>query len=360
MEIENVFATRLVSARKMVGLSLQELADKLGNVVTKQALSKYEQGKMKPDSQVLIALSNALSLSIDYFYSTPKVKVEFEEIDFRKFVTKLSKPDEVTAIERSKDSFERYFELEETLQLNEESDYFDFDKKIASPGDAEEAAKQLRKQWDLGYDPIPDVVEMLEDKGYKVIDIDAPEGFDGMKAKVGNRKVIVLSRTKNEQDDIVRKRLTALHELAHHALKFAEDITQKQLEKLCNVFAAAVLYPEDMARKELHKERFHFFEKELIMIKERWGISFTAIFYRANHLGILNDFVLKKFTIGFNKRGYNIPNKEPGRFRSREKPTRMERLVFLGLGKDVLTINEAAFFAGITAWELRKQMQVMV
>jgi hypothetical protein len=39
------------------------------------------------------------------------------------------------------------------------------------------AAKELRKKWKLGYDPIPDVVEMLEDKGYKVIEIDAPRWF---------------------------------------------------------------------------------------------------------------------------------------------------------------------------------------
>jgi len=47
---------------------------------------------------------------------------------------------------------------------------------------------------------------MLEDKGYKVIDIDAPEGFNGMKANVAERKVIVLKKTQNpDNDDIVRK-----------------------------------------------------------------------------------------------------------------------------------------------------------
>jgi transcriptional regulator with XRE-family HTH domain len=60
--MENVFASRLVSARKMAGLSLQLLADRLENAVTKQALNKYEQGKMKPDSKGLIALANALNV----------------------------------------------------------------------------------------------------------------------------------------------------------------------------------------------------------------------------------------------------------------------------------------------------------
>jgi hypothetical protein len=53
----------------------------------------------------------------------------------------------------------------------------------------------LRKEWDLGYDPIPDVVEMLEDKGYKVVEIEAPNSFDGLKADTGTQKVIVLRKS---------------------------------------------------------------------------------------------------------------------------------------------------------------------
>ena len=359
--MDNVFANRLISARKMAGLSLQELADKLGNVVTKQALNKYEQGKMKPDSKGIIALAKALNVSVDYFYSVPSVNVELTDVEFRKYSTKLSKSEEASVLERSKENFQRYLELENMLQLKEKRFYFTYNNIIKTKEDAEAAAKQLRKDWILGYDPIPDVVEMLEDKGYKVIDIDAPEGFDGLKAIIGNEKVIALRKTSDdEKEDIVRKRFTALHELAHHSLKFHKDIAHKDEETLCHVFACAVLYPEDMARKELHKERFHFYEKELIIIKERWGISFSAIFQRANRLGILSDFVFRRFNIGFKQRGYHIPNAEPGRYRSREKPTRMERLVYLGLAKEVLTINEAAFFSGTTAWKLRQQMQLMV
>lgn len=358
--MENVFANRLQSARKMAGLSLQGLADKLEKPVSKQSLNKYEQGIMKPDSEVLIALANSLNVSVDYFYSAPSVKVEFESIDFRKYSSKLSKTEEISLIEKAKDCFERYFELENILQLNEKYDYFTFDKEIKTAEEAEEAARKLREEWNLGYDPIPDVVEMLEDKGYKVIELLVNDAFDGMKADVGDKKIIVLKKSVNANDDVVRKRFTALHELAHHALTFSTALKHAEEEKLCHVFACAVLYPEEMAKKELHKERFHFYEKELEIIKERWGISFTAIFHRAHRLGILNDFILRKFHVGYKKRGYHKPNSEPGRYRSKEVPTRMERLVYLGLAKNVLTINEAAYFSGITAWQLRGKMQLMV
>jgi len=357
--MEKNFATRLISARKMAGLSLQSLSDRLGNVVTKQSLSKYEQGKMKPDSDLVIALSNILNIPVNYFYTEPSVEIQFKNIDFRKYSSKLSGAEEESIQEKAKEVFERYFELENLLNMSEQTAILSFSKPILSTTDAEDAANALRKEWDLGYDPIPDVVEMLEDKGYKVVEIETAISFDGFKANVGQNKVIVLRKT-NEEDDIVRKRFTALHELAHHVLIFPIDIPQKEEEKLCHAFASALLYPAEMARKELQKERFHFYEKELMMIKERWGISFSAIFSRALLLDIINAGVYKRFNIGYRSRKYHLPNIEPGRFRSKEKPIRMERLVYIGLGKEMLSINEAAYFAGISSWKLRSQLDQLV
>lgn len=359
--MEDVFSQRLMAARKMAGLSLQELSDKLGeNGVSKQSLSKYEQGKMRPDSTVLIALANAFDVSVDYFYTEPKSILTLEHIEYRKYVTKVSKMEKDAIEERAKAIFERYFELEDILGIDEKPDYFSDANIIKDAGDAEEAAKKLREQWNLGYDPIPDVVEMLEDKGYKVIEVEAPEGFDGLKADINGRPVIALNKNKNADFDIVRKRFTALHELAHHALKFPEEMKENEMETLCHAFASAVLYPEEMAKRDLHKQRFHFYEKELVLLKERWGISISAIFSRAKQLGIINDYVYKKFIINYKQRGYHLPGKEPGKFLSKETPSRLERLVFLGLAKEVLTINEAAHFAGISSWKLRGEMDRLV
>jgi Zn-dependent peptidase ImmA (M78 family)/DNA-binding XRE family transcriptional regulator len=357
--MEEPFAYRLISARKMEGISLQGLADRLDNVVTKQSLGKYEQGKMKPGSEMIIKLANALNVPVDYFFANPSVKVELVDIDYRKFKTKLSNIELEAIEEKAKDIFERYFEIENIINLEEKNDYFEYKPVISTPEDAENAAKELREQWNLGYDPIPDVAKMLEDKGYKVVEIDAPEGFDGLKANSDNKKLIVL-RKSNADDDIVRKRFTALHELAHHALKFKDGISQSEEERLCHTFASAILYPEDMAKRDLHKDRFHFYQNELQMIKERWGISFSAIFSRSLRLGIINDYVFKKLMIGYNKRKYNEPNKEPGRFLSKEKPVRFESLIYLALGKELISINEAAYYLGTSVWKFREQSHLML
>ncbi|MBA3284718.1 MAG: ImmA/IrrE family metallo-endopeptidase [Nitrosopumilus sp.] len=356
--MENVFGNKLVLARKMAGMSLQDLENKLEKIVSRQALHKYEQGKMKPDSQVLIALSKVLNLPVDYFYSIPTIQVELKNIDYRKYSSKISKAQQVSIEEKVKENCERYLELEHLIDPGQKHEYFTYNQIIETADDAESAAEKLREVWSLGYDPIPDVVEMLEDKGYKVIELDAPEGFDGMKAEVNARKIIVLKKIKKKGEDVVRKRLTALHELAHHSLKFPDKLTDKEIEKLCHGFASAVLYPADMARKELSKDRFHIYQNELLLIKERWGISFPAVFSRALHLEIITSIIYRRFNVGYRERKLHL--NEPGKYMSKEKPVRLERLIYLGLSKEIISVNEAAFFAGKTVGEFRKQLQQLV
>ncbi|MCJ7448271.1 MAG: ImmA/IrrE family metallo-endopeptidase [Bacteroidales bacterium] len=197
---------------------------------------------------------------------------------------------------------------------------------------------------------------MLEDKGYLVIEVEVSKDFDGMKAEAGDKKVIVLRQDYN--GDVVRKRFTALHELAHHSLKFPNDLSEKDREKLCHVFASAVLYPEEMAIKELHYDRFHFYQKELEMVKERWGISFSAIFNRALRLGIINEYVFRNLNIGYRSRMLHLH--EPATFLSKEKPVKFERLIYFALGKELISVNEAAYYSGKSVWEFREQLHQLV
>ena len=355
--MENIFAIRLSSARKMAGMSLQKLADALGNVVTKQSLNKYEQGIMKPDSNLLVQLSSVLNVPVDYFFAEPTVLVELTNPDYRKHSSRLSATEKAAIEEKSKNLLEKYLELELLLNLQEQPQYFRFGKEILTPEDAEEAAIQLRNEWKLGYDPIPDVIAMLEDKGYKVLEIDASKSFDGLSAEVNGIRVIVLNGSLFEGNN-ARKRFTALHELAHHSLNIPEHLCHRDAENLCHVFASAVLYPEEMVKKELHSERFHFFENELILLKERWGISISAIFHRALRLGIITGYVFKNLNIGYRSRGYY--KDEPGSYLSQEKPVRFLRLVYFALGKEIISVNEAAYYTNMSVWEFRKSMHQLV
>ena len=73
---------RIKLARKKAGLSLRGLAVAMDSKVSAQAIGKYERGEMTPSSDVLIALSNALDVSIPYLMDTQSISLT--AVDFRK------------------------------------------------------------------------------------------------------------------------------------------------------------------------------------------------------------------------------------------------------------------------------------
>ncbi|NTU52528.1 MAG: helix-turn-helix transcriptional regulator [Chlorobiaceae bacterium] len=97
----------LRSARKIAGMSLQELADRMQSPVSKQALSKYEQGKMQPDSPALLSLCSALGVRPDYFF---RESSQMCSIEFRK-QPRLPEMERERIEAKALDMLERYREL---------------------------------------------------------------------------------------------------------------------------------------------------------------------------------------------------------------------------------------------------------
>ena len=66
---KEIFSKRLKQGRLMRGLSLRGLADSLnGEVVSYNALAKYEKAQMLPSSGVIVSLATALNLPQDFFF----------------------------------------------------------------------------------------------------------------------------------------------------------------------------------------------------------------------------------------------------------------------------------------------------
>ena len=64
-----LFAARLRTLRKALGVKQQVIADKLG--ITTQAYSVYEAGKREPNLKNLIALAKAFGVTTDYLLGVP-------------------------------------------------------------------------------------------------------------------------------------------------------------------------------------------------------------------------------------------------------------------------------------------------
>jgi len=339
----NNFSERIVSARKMAGLSLQDLADKLEAGITRQALNKYEHGKARPSGEVLTQIANALNVPVDYFYR--EVKVELDDIDFRKH-TRLPKKD----IERVKaeccDFLERYLELEDLLGIQSSFENPIITKKIKSKEDIERASVELRQAWGLGTGPLPGLVELFEEKKIKLMHVDAPETFSGMSTWVKDIPVIVLNKNFPSQ----RSRFTALHELAHLILDLSA-FDEKQEEKMCHEFAGAMLLPKGPFLEIFGEKRSSVTEQELKIIDEQYGVSVQAIMARAYSLKVISDTAYRDFNTWLNKTGKR--NKEFVQYHCQEQPLRFMRLIYKAVSENVISMSKAAALANMKLADFR-------
>ena len=348
------FAERFKSARLMNGLSLQGLADRMGNRITKQALSKYELGKVIPDSEMIGILAEALHVRPDYFHAN--TVVEFGEIEFRKLKNYPSK-EKSRIVEIAKNELSRYIELEEILGIETKFENPLEHMAITSQEDIERAADLLRDNWGLGRDAISNVIELLEDHHVKVLEIDSTESFDGFSTWVNGKDIplIVLNRSKVE-DKLDRKRFTALHELAHLLLD-VNKLEEKQKEKFCHAFAAAMLIPAETMKKELGGKRSKLSFQELSAMKQQYGISMQALVYRAKDLGLISENYLKQFYIVFTQLGYR--SSEPVAYEGVERSNRFFQLLFRALAEEFISISKAASLKNQKLAEFRKENLVI-
>ena len=345
------FGERLKAARKMAGMSQQGLADATHNLVTKQALSKYEKGKMFPASDILVAISKALGVKSGYFYR--QSQVELTSLEFRK-KSRLSKKDQSRVKYQTLDFLERYIEIESVMGQQTEFENLLDDFTIENLDDVETASMRLRKKWDLGTAPVSNLMELLEDKGVRILEVNLPDEFDGLSAWAGEIPVI----TVNKNRDLVRKRLTIVHELAHLMLSFGE-CRDTDLEKLCHSFAGAFLIPKEKMIEELGSHRSKISFLELKKLKGIYGISILALVVRAKNLGIINENRYKAFFITASKKGWKSGKiKEPGEYIGREYANRFQQLVSWAVAEEIITMSKGAELMNVGLTEFRKGFQI--
>ncbi len=345
--MKKLFGKRLKSARTLAGLSMEQLAGTMGNIVSKNAISKYEKGLMLPNGKVLIVLAKALNVKTDYFFKP--FTVEIEKVEFRR--KKKLPVKKVNAIKQSvSDIVERYLEVEQFLNIKSDFQMPVEKLSIKSGTDVEKAALNVRSAWKLGINALPNIIDLLEDNEIKVIEIDAPEEFDGFSGWA-NESIPIIVINKNYKAE--RKRLTALHELGHLVLNLEPGISEKEKEKMCFRFAGAMLIPEPTFRSEIGNQRSHFSLPELIAVKESYGISIQAIVARARDLQIISESQYIQFqkwiTINRNRKEQGL-----GSYQGNEQSYRFKQLIYRAAAEEVISLSKAANLSNQKLAEFRK------
>lgn len=351
--------SRIERARLMRGHSLRSLAEALNGQYSHTSLQKYEKGEISVDTEVLAVLANALDIRPDYFMKSDQLKLEM--VEYRK-LSKLPKKEQKKIEEEAFEFFERYLEIESILSITaDELPMYDLSGKTGEELDdaVEKAALDLRKKWELGLNPIPNVHAMLEQQGVKVKLLNPRPGFDGFSAvaRVGQRPVPAVALSRESENNKVRQRFTALHELGHLILKFSAHLTAAEKEKACHRFAGAVLAPRSVFIDAFGRNRVKISVPELKAIKADWGISCAAIMKRAHNLKLITDGRYKSFNIMANKWGWR--KEEPGYWSGDEESNRFDHLVFRALAEEVITVSKACGLLHLTNAELAEIFELV-
>ncbi|WP_116473814.1 helix-turn-helix domain-containing protein [Zobellella maritima] len=337
---------RLKRARAAAGLSMEKLGNAVG--VSSNMIKKYEHNDSMPSSLVLIKLADSLSVRTEFFFRPNKIHLS--SVEYRK---KSNTPQKVLARITADvlDQAERWFELK-NLWPNFPVPDFSLPANlpaVQSLDDIEQLSIAVREQWQLGLNPLPDLIDLLEAKGILVIisGSDQADKFDGLQAQVEGQPVIVVS----SQWPGCRQRFTLAHELGHLLLHdhLPDNLDEEQA---CNRFASSFLLPAEGAIEHLGKQRHKIDWKELFLLKHEYGLSMSSILYRSKNLGILTEQRYKSLFIEFSSKGWR--KQEPGRQYPPEQTLLFEQLVYRGAGEGLISDAKAAELLQMPLAEFRK------
>ena len=391
------FGSRLRTARKMAGLSLEDLSEKIGGAVTRQAISKYERGRMLPSPEVLCRLTQTLAIQpyvapaqIECYRiakvaeqmrdrdevpgaphdmaglasrrlfrmrrvgaapalaapAVPVTEPELAQVRFRQR-EKLPAKTALALRLRVGDYVRRCLETESALGLAHT-----FINPLAgcavwTAADVETAASDVRRAWDLGSGPVTNLLGLLEDKGIRVFELRGIEEFEGLSGNYGTVPFVTVNR--DFPDD--RVRFTAAHELGHLLCGFPE---REGAESLCHAFAGAFLLPREAAERALLPARRKISLWELKELKESYGISLQAIIYRARSLGLVTGRQVRRFRETIREKGWLVT--EPVEYRGNEQASRLRRLLSYAVAERIIAPERAAALAGVSPGEFMGEL----
>ncbi len=250
---------RIAEARKEVGMTQAELAEKLG-FADRQILSNLEKGLRQATPEELLRITQLLGKPLDFF--TDPYILTNETACFSWRVKKEELDNEVPYQEAGKNLIAAYMRFSDVLGESPNPILPQLVvRKDATYDLVRGLAEQLAGHWRMGDKPterLEDVVR--ETLGIELLYVDAPDAVSG--ASFRNERFCAILINKNHSEGC--RFFSLAHELFHILTwttlhpdyvspEEQEDVTAKS-EKLANAFASSLLMPTDTV-VALWKER---------------------------------------------------------------------------------------------------------
>lgn len=344
MEAKEILGKRLKQARQKENLSMEELSSIMDNIVSKQTISKYESGKVMPSDNIIIALSNALSVPFEYFFKEFSFDIKEIDISFRKKAS-VGKKEELKLKAQIQSDVEKYLEIERILGIDAHVELGVKIDSVKDFSDMTSLAQNVRNQWGWGELPISNAAEMLMTKGIKVFQIEGPDSFDGVSGKINDNTYIVVINSAIKSTE--RRRFTTFHELAHLLANkyFDSSLSEHEKETLCHVFASELLLPSSVLKTYFaNKPKISY--KELEYIQSQYGLSLDAIMHSLKRNKIISDQRYRSYCIRKNKELWLKQASDKSIFIEAEHKlssiSKFETLVYSALSQNLISVSKAA------------------
>lgn len=315
-------------------MTKRALADAIG--VTPMAITNYENDDRQPNMDTLKALAKALNIRVTDFLANTGGELQFSHGKFRKG-SKLGTMNQEYIREAVEEYFGRFFQVVSFLGGQKILEPSPEVEKIPWIEDTEEAAKKLREYLGIAQSgPVPNLVEILENKGILVffIEVDT-DYFSGMNGTVNGIPYIVI----NSKMSPARIRSTIVHEVAHFVFDWPEDLSDKEEENLATAISGAFLFPKEDAYRELGYKR-NAISRAMTMTCKEYGISIYMLVKRARLCEIINDSVEKVFYIKASQAGWR--KAEPDWEIQREEPNLFKQLVYRAVTEEEISVQKGA------------------
>ena len=294
---------RLRQAREAREVSALALANLIAKSST--AVYQYESGQHSPQPEVTRKIAEVLHVPEELF-RRPMLREEPGTIFYRSMESALESVR--TRVERRyewlRDIVMYLRNLVELPSLN--IPLFDVPAEPVkfSSEQIEDYAEQTRRFWNLGDEPISNVLGLLENNG--VIVTREEIGGDKLDAfseycPDDQTPYIFLAADKNIA---CRARFDVAHELGHLVLhrKMKKGISRgpehKLLEEQADRFAGAFLLPQKPFASDLYSATLDAFQ----IIKGKWAVSIAMQIVRSEQLGFISNEQAKRFWMNYSRR----------------------------------------------------------
>ncbi|MCJ7458449.1 MAG: XRE family transcriptional regulator [candidate division Zixibacteria bacterium] len=288
-----IIGAQLKRARDLLQLTPEDIAEEIN--VKPQDIINWEKEQSRPTLKQLEDLAALYGREIDYFLrETPHPP---EKIEFRgksgQTLRNLSKETKIV-LARFDELCRTVFEFENLLNKRREVKLPHFDK-----ADTPKAiAQSIRRIFDAGNKPLPDLRNLLENKGILIFELPVPDdAFSGFSFWHSVYGPCILLNAKELKG---RRNFTLAHELCHLLYSHGSSLCYVHLqfgqpsgglEYKANQMAIELFLPEGGIREDFEKRNLsrNPSEKQLAQMASKWGVSIQALGYRLEHLNLIKS-----------------------------------------------------------------------